>query len=384
MDTKQRGKMPGLRWQNGVWNIEKRCKEAPGGWIRESTGTAERAEAERRLIRRLAEVQQAAERRHVGGHLFEEAGLKYLAEIAHKPSADDIASQLDRLFHFVGQLEIVAVHDGSLAPFVSAEQARGLAPKSINNALGVVSAVLNRAAKVWRDDAGRPWLQQAPPRITYLPVQGRQKKPYPLSWAEQDRLVAAMPRHLADASLYAVNTGCREQEVVGLRWDWLREVGSHLVAVIPEGFAKNDDERVVVLNSVARRVVEAQRGNHPVRVFSYTRGKKDPKVLPYGKLHNTAWKRAWKAAGLPQDGVVRGPHNLRHTFGRRLRAAGVPLETRKALLGHRNGDITTHYSKAEIEELIEAAELVTRRTHEAPTLRVVVQMSDGKKEAGTA
>ena len=35
-------------------------------------------------------------------------------------------------------------------------------------------------------------------------------------------------------------------------------------------------------------------------------------------------------------------HDLKHTFGRRLRAAGVPVETRKVLLGHRNGDITTH------------------------------------------
>jgi integrase len=51
-------------------------------------------------------------------------------------------------------------------------------------------------------------------------------------------------------------------------------------------------------------------------------------------------------------------HDLKHTFGRRLRAAGVPLEPRKVLLGHRNGDIATHYSAPELEELIEAAERV--------------------------
>ncbi len=48
-------------------------------------------------------------------------------------------------------------------------------------------------------------------------------------------------------------------------------------------------------------------------------------------------------------------HNLKHTFGRRLRAAGVPRETRTALLGHWDGNITAHYSAAEIEELIEGA-----------------------------
>ena len=51
-------------------------------------------------------------------------------------------------------------------------------------------------------------------------------------------------------------------------------------------------------------------------------------------------------------------HDLKHTFGRRLRAAGVPLETRKVLLGHKNGDITTHYSAPELQELIDAAERV--------------------------
>ena len=36
----------------------------------------------------------------------------------------------------------------------------------------------------------------------------------------------------------------------------------------------------------------------------------------------------------------------------------MPLETRKVLLGHKNSDITTHYSAPEMEELIEAANKV--------------------------
>jgi integrase len=52
------------------------------------------------------------------------------------------------------------------------------------------------------------------------------------------------------------------------------------------------------------------------------------------------------------------PHDLKHTFGRRLRAMGVPLETRKVLLGHKNGDITSHYSAPELAELLDAANRV--------------------------
>ena len=73
-----------------------------------------------------------------------------------------------------------------------------------------------------------------------------------------------------------------------------------------------------------------------------------------------------------EPGIRRGVHNLRHTFGRRLRGAGVPLETRKALLGHANGDITTHYSAAELSELLDAVEKIADRgITQAPTLTVV-------------
>jgi hypothetical protein len=46
------------------------------------------------------------------------------------------------------------------------------------------------------------------------------------------------------------------------------------------------------------------------------------------------------------------------TVGRRLRAAGVGLETRQAILGHKSGSITTHYSAAELRELLEAMEFI--------------------------
>ncbi len=71
-------------------------------------------------------------------------------------------------------------------------------------------------------------------------------------------------------------------------------------------------------------------------------------------MYNSSWKRVRKLVGLQQVRI----HDLKHTFGRRLRAAGVPLETRKVLLGHKNGDITTHYSAPELEELIAATERV--------------------------
>ena len=64
-------------------------------------------------------------------------------------------------------------------------------------------------------------------------------------------------------------------------------------------------------------------------------------------------------------------HDLKHTFGRRLRAAGVTEEDRKALLGHKNGSITSHYSGAELGHLIEAANKVSATDSRGPVLTIL-------------
>jgi len=317
-------------------------------------------------------MEEQARRKADAVFLFEEAAFRYLEEIADKPSAETIAMHIDQLLPFIGKTPLAKIHNGTIKQFVDHEQARNIAPKSINNAIGVVSAVLNRAARVWRTDDGTPWLQQAPPKLTRLTTKGKQSKPYPLSWSEQDALIKALPKHLAEAALFAVNTGCREQEVCQLRWSWEVQIPelNTSVFVLPESFTKTGTERVVVLNAIAKSVIDSRRGKHEEFVFTY-------RDKPLSKLRTSAWKRAWEKAGLPtQAGILKGVHNLRHTFGRRLRGAGVPLETRKALLGHASGDITTHYSAAELSELIEAAECITSRGKtQSPTLTMI-----GRKE----
>jgi len=125
---------------------------------------------------------------------------------------------------------------------------------------------------------------------------------------------------------------------------------------------------------VAKRVIEAQRRLHREFVFVASKGK--PRK-PIRYMNNTAWQNARKKAGLVQVRV----HDLKHTFGRRLRTAGVPLETRKVLLGHKTGDITSHYSAPELAELIRAANAVLK-AQESTLLRVVakqLQVVNGEK-----
>ena len=63
---------------------------------------------------------------------------------------------------------------------------------------------------------------------------------------------------------------------------------------------------------------------------------------------------------------------MKHTFGHRLRVAGVSFEDRKVLLGHKSDHVTTHYSAPEIGALIEASEKVcTLGSRKTPALAIV-------------
>ena len=86
------------------------------------------------------------------------------------------------------------------------------------------------------------------------------------------------------------------------------------------------------------------------------------------KVNNSGRRRARDKAGLSQVRV----HDLKHTFGRRLRAAGVSFEDRQDLLGHKSGRITSHYSAAELGNLIEAANKVAGQgSRKSPALVVL-------------
>jgi integrase len=113
-------------------------------------------------------------------------------------------------------------------------------------------------------------------------------------------------------------------------------------------------------------VIEELRGKHPEYVFTY-------KGKPISRMLRSAWKKARIRAGLTKVRV----HDLKHTFGRRLRAAGVSFEDRQDLLGHKSERITTHYSAAELSNLLAAVNKVANG-QSGPTLVLLKKNSEGR------
>lgn len=352
-----RKRISGLIMRAGIWHIDKRIC---GRRVCQSTGTGEIQEAERFLARMMEQTRQA----HVYGvrpsRTFEQAAAKFVLENQHKRTITDDVSRLKDLMPFIGSVPLDRVHIGTLQPWIAHKREQGRTVGTINNGLQIVRRIVNLAAGEWVDEQGLTWLQ-APAKIKLLPVTSR-RQPHPLSWNEQSMLFRELPLHLAEMALFAVNTGCRASEVCNLLWSWevvVPELETS-VFIVPGQKVKNADDRLVVLNRVARSVVTARRGQHPTHVFTFE-GK------PVASMLNSAWKKARLRAGLPTVRV----HDLKHTLGRRLRAAGVSFEDRQDLLGHRSGRITTHYSAAELSRLIEAAERVTEQNGARPELVVL-------------
>ncbi len=361
-----RKKTTGLFKKRGIWQID---KQILGRRIRLTTGTANLSEAEIVLARRIEELRQIVLFGTRPKHDFTEGIARYLNEKKDKITLSEDRHCLTQLHSYLGHLSLEAIHMGTLQPFIQNRQKEGVKNRTINAALEVIRHLLNLAASEWIDEHGQTWLTYAP-KIRLLPRKDS-RRPYPLSWEEQERLFNELPDHIKQMALFKVNTGCREQEVCRLQWEWEIEILElqTSVFIIPSYSVenghyrqnvKNAEDRLVVLNKTAQTVLEAARGNHPRYVFTY-RGN------PIKKINGTAWQRARKKVHCEQVRV----HDLKHTFGRRLRAAGVGFEDRQDLLGHKSGRITTHYSSAEISHLIAAANTICLLQSSSQTLTLL-------------
>jgi integrase len=355
-----RKRTPGLYKRGEAWHID---KTVFGRRLCESTGTGNLEEAEKYLARRLEEIRLASVYGVRPKRSFMEAATKYLMENQHKRSLNSDAGRLRKLVKYIGDLSIESIHMGSLQVFIDGRRREEVKTRTINHGLKIVRRILNLAASEWMDEYGLTWLAMAP-KIKLLPEHDL-RKPYPLNWDEQNRLFQELPAHLEKMALFAVNTGCRDQEVCQLSWEWevkIPAMPNLVVFMIPSELVKNGDERLVVCNDAAREAVESERGKHSIHVFTY-------KGKAMTRMNATAWRSARVRASLEHVRV----HDLKHTFGRRLRAEGVSFEDRQDLLGHRSGRITTHYSSAEVQNLYEAGNKVCAKKQSGVVLTLLRQ-----------
>jgi integrase len=237
-----------------------------------------------------------------------------------------------------------------------------LAPKTVRNHLGTMHSVFELGLRMgWCDRnpvklADRPVIKSTETRIKFI------------DQAELDRLLAVVYPDDAfgkvEGVLYltAAMTGLRQGELLGLRWRDVDFGARRVRVVLPYvrgefGDPKSEGSGRSV--PLAQRVADGLAGLRERSLYPAD----DDLVFCHPEtghpLDRSKLVRRFKAAR-DATGIRRITfHELRHTFGTRMAAKGVPLRTLQHWMGHADAKTTqvyAHYQPSDAEsDVVDAA-----------------------------
>jgi integrase len=271
-----------------------------------------------------------------------------LADGRQQRAVQTIQQNLDThvLPYFGKDRDVRTIRRADLEAFKRELHGKGKAPTTINNALTAVRQLL-KLAHVEE-------LIDAVPEVKNVRV-STESKGRALTPEEVIALLENIDPRYPEARQYLafiVNTGLRKSEANAMRWGWIDF--ERRVMTVPASVRKGGRTGLVVpLNDAALAILEERR----------TTTKKRGKRLPTGandkvwlnKKHDEARNSAAARAGL---GRVR-THDLRHTRGSLLYAAGASLPEVRDTLGHRTMAMVNRYAHSYGERLAEVASRVS-------------------------
>jgi integrase len=161
------------------------------------------------------------------------------------------------------------------------------------------------------------------------------------------RLVAVLPQPYADMATFAVATGMRQSNVLGLKW--VQVDLQRRKATFPHEVMKNGLPFSCPLNETAANVIQRWVGKHDEYVFS----NKGSQVTG---VPSRTWARALQQAGLVD---VRW-HDLRHTWASLMRQFGVSLSDLRELGGWESHQMVDRYAHLNVEHLAPKAAVLDR------------------------
>jgi integrase len=280
----------------------------------------------------------------------EDAGVRLIELLelkGRKPSTIEAVRSTLRI-HLVpqfGDRPLDRVDVRAVERFIAAERRDGKAPKSIRNYLGILHSIFELAIE-------EGWARENPVKRAAKPEGAGGADIRFLTIEEVEAVLLVVPDDVLgsiEGTLYltAAMTGLRQSELLGLRWrdvDWLAGKvrvrrayvrGEYGTTKSRRGFrAVPLADRVgAELEALSRR--SAFTGDDDL-VFGHpqTGGPLDRSKV------RKRFKAAVKAAGIRD---VRF-HDLRHTFGTRMAAVGVPMRTLQEWMGHADFKTTLIYA----------------------------------------
>jgi integrase len=349
----------------GQWRVDGRLVKRRVGGKRQAgeRDGLTKPQAERELRRLMDEVTDAPAREFA---TLEELGRRHIERLTmmgrKRSTLMDYESTLRvHLAPFFGDRSIDAISQRDVERFIADKLRGGCAPKSVRNYIGLLHGILCFAQKcgVVSSNVCRgidlPGATTPTDDIRFL------------DGPQLEALLRAIPGDRlgpTEVVLYltAAMSGLRQGELLALRWrdvDWLAGRLRVRQTLVRGEFgapkSRRSSRSVPLADRVAAALDEHCKGS------LYPRD--DDLVFCHPQLgvpldRSKLLKRFKTAARAARLGNVRF-HDLRHTFGTRMAAAGVPMRTLQEWMGHRDFKTTLIYAdyapSAQEREFVERA-----------------------------
>lgn len=305
------------------------CIIHDGKKIRRSAGTEDKAAAQEwhdQLKASLWRKDKLGERPE---YKWEDAVERWFSDRLDLPTAYIWRGQLNWLHSYLFGVKLADIDRDLIELIKRAKQKEKVKPRTVNSVLNLTRSIL-RAAVEWE------WLDKAP---IFKTLKEPSRRVRYLSIDEEASLLHELPQHLKQIARFALSTGLRMSNIVGLEWSQIDIIRS--MAWVHPDQAKAGKAITVPLNSDACAVLREQMGKHLTHVFSYN-GK------PILRANQKAWRDAVKRAGIKEFTF----HCLRHTWASRLIQAGTPIHALMEMGGWSDVDMVRKYAHFGSEHLL--------------------------------
>jgi integrase len=268
--------------------------------------------------------------------------LRYLTRLAARQYADTtlsaVVTTLNALIrHLSGHRKAVLTDDitqttpQDISAFLTAAQASGLAPATLNTKLSILTGFFESL----REEGQMP--QQ--------PVVRRRHRlltptmlPKPLPDTDLTAFFQAIDS-VRDRLIFLLMLRCglRVSEVCALAWDAI----DGTAGTVRINRSKGQVDRIVYLSPDVAQALQVWRDHRTPGRYLFPSRTRTKEHLSRFQI-NVLMAQYLAAAGVVSH---YSPHCLRHTFATQLLNAGVPLEILKELMGHHSIQITLRYTQ---------------------------------------
>ena len=336
---------------------------APNGErIRRSTGTENKTLAREYHDKIKAELWRVAKLEEKPVRYWNDAVVRWLKEQSHKATAGEDVTKFRWLDQYLGGRSLPNITRVTIDRITDAKLAEGWSNATVNRTLELLRAVLRKCVNDWE------WLERAP-KVRMLKEPTRRIRF--LTHEQAQRLLAALPPHLADMAAFSLSTGLRAANVTGLQWSQV-DLVRRLAWVHPDQ-AKARRAIAVPLNAEAVAVIRRWLGRHATHVFSY-RGR------PITQVSTKAWYAALETAGIENFRW----HDLRHTWASWHVQNGTPLYVLQELGGWESPEMVRRYAHLTAEHLTPFADNLAAVWARAAGTEAVRLEGSGKPELAKA